>query len=110
MVAHLHRGHPRAHLADNAGTLVTEDRGENAFAVEAVQRVGVGVANPRRLDLHQHLAGLRTLQIKLHNLKRLLRLKRDGGACLHLALLLRSSPQNKVVTRAALIPDFRAVI
>ena len=83
MIAGLHRGDPGADLADDASTLVPQDRGENAFAVEAIQRVGVGMANAGRLDLHQHLAGLRSLQIKLHNLKRLLRLERDGGACLH---------------------------
>ena len=87
MVAGLHRGDARAHLADDAGALVAEDRGENPLAVEAVQRIGVGVANARRLDLDQHLAGLRTLQIKLDDLKRLLRLERDGGACLHLPFL-----------------------
>src|SRR6185437_12515748 len=95
VVARLHRTHPPPHLAHDPRPLVTEDRGEKPLAVETVQRIGIGVANPRRLDLNQHLARLRTLQIKLDYLKRLLRLKRHGGPCLHLELLSRSStPQN----------------
>src|SRR6185312_13675054 len=52
VVARLHRGHAGAHLHHHAGALVAEDRGEQAFAVQAVQGVGVGVADARGLDLH----------------------------------------------------------
>ena len=91
MVARLDRGDARTDLADDAGALMAEDRGENSFAVETVERIGVGVADAGRLDLDQDFAGLRTFQIELDDLKRLLRLERDCGACLHLILLLRSS-------------------
>jgi len=51
MVAGLHRDDARPYLADDAGSFVAEDRGENSLAVETVQRVGIGMANPGRLDL-----------------------------------------------------------
>src|SRR5437660_12932489 len=50
MVARLHAGDPRTDLAHDASSFVAEDRREDAFAVEAVQRVGVGVADARRHD------------------------------------------------------------
>ncbi len=95
VIAGLDRGDARAHLPDDAGALMAEDRGENPFAVQTIQRIGVGVTDARRLDLDQHFAGLRTFQVEFDDLKRLLRLERDCGACLHFMLLLRSStPQN----------------
>ena len=62
---------------------MAEDRGKDALAVEAVERVGVGVADAGRLDLDQDFAGLRPFQIDLDDLKRLLCFERDGGARLH---------------------------
>ena len=83
VIAGLHGGDARADLADDAGALMAEDRGEDAFAVEAVERVGVGVADAGRLDLDQHFAGLRAFEIELDDLERLLGFEGDGGACLH---------------------------
>ena len=83
MIARLDAGHARADLAHDARAFVAEDRGKHAFAVETVQRVGVGVANAGRLDLDQHLARLRPFQIELDDFQRLLGFEGDGGAGLH---------------------------
>ena len=83
MVAGLHAGHARADLADDARALVAEDRREDAFAVEAVERVGVGVADAGRHDLDQHFALLGPLEVDLDDLERLLGFEGDGGAGLH---------------------------
>ncbi len=53
------------------------------FAVEAVERVGVGVADAGRHDLDQHLAGLGPFEVELDDLQRLLGFEGDGGAGLH---------------------------
>jgi hypothetical protein len=74
-----------------------EDRGEDAFAVEAVERIGIGVTDARRLDLDQDLAGLRAFQVELDDLKRLLGFECDCGAGLHLGLHKTS---NRFVIRA----------
>src|SRR5262245_61674544 len=63
---------------------MSEDRRENPLRVEAIERIGVGVTDSRRLDLDQHFAGLRSLEIELHDLKRFLGLKGHGGAGFHL--------------------------
>ena len=63
MVAGLQRGHAGADLAHDAGALVAEDRREQALGIGARQRVGVGVADAGGLDLDQHLAGLRPLDV-----------------------------------------------
>src|SRR5690606_42161471 len=76
--------------------LVAEDRGEDSFGVQAVQGVGVGVANAGGLDFDQHLARLRTLQIELHDLQRLLGFEGDGGAGLHLVSPLGSRVRPKM--------------
>ena len=87
MIAGLYRGDARAHFPDDAGALMAEDRGENAFAVQTIQRIGVGVTDAGRLDLDQNFAGLRTIQVEFDNLQRLLRLERDCGARLHQSFL-----------------------
>src|SRR6202140_3855588 len=87
MVAGLHRGDALSDLPDDAGTLVAEDRGEDSLAIESVKRIGVGVANSRRLDLDKDFPRFWTIQIELDDFEGLLRLKRDGGACLHLPSL-----------------------
>ncbi|KAI1691338.1 hypothetical protein DdX_21946 [Ditylenchus destructor] len=58
-------------------------RGEDPLAVEPVERIGVGVADPRRLDLDHHLAGLGPFEVDLDDLQWLLGFERDGGAGLH---------------------------
>src|SRR3546814_1708555 len=75
MFARLHTGDARPHFAHDACAFMTEDAGEDAFAVKAIQRVGVGVADAGRHDLDQHLARLRAFKIDLDNLKRFLRFK-----------------------------------
>src|SRR5450759_3769093 len=87
MVTGLHRGDALSHLPDDTGTFVAEDRGENSLAIESVKRIGVGVANSRRLDLDKDFTSFGTIQIELDDFKRLLCLKRDSGACLHLPFL-----------------------
>src|SRR5262249_5554874 len=67
--------------------LMAEDGRKNPLAVETVERIGVGMADPRRLDFNQDLADLRVLQVQLDDFKRLLRFESDGGACLHFSLL-----------------------
>ena len=83
MVAGLHAGHARPDLAHHARALVAEDRREDAFAVEPVERVGVGVADAGRHDLDQHFALLRAFEVDLDDLERLLGFEGDGGAGLH---------------------------
>ena len=83
MVARFHRDDAGADLANDAGALMAEDRGEDSLAVQAVERVGVGVADAGRLDLDQDLTGLGALQIQLDDLERLLGLKGDRGARFH---------------------------
>ena len=68
VIALLDRLHLRPDLDHHAGALVTEDRREQALGIGAGQRELVGVADPGRLDLDQHLAGFRPLE--LHGLDR----------------------------------------
>jgi hypothetical protein len=51
VVARLHRRHARADLTHDAGALMAQDRWEDAFGIEAIERVGVGMADARRHDL-----------------------------------------------------------
>ena len=83
MIAGFHAGHARADLAHHTRTFVTEDRREDAFAVEAVERVGVGVTDAGRHDLDQHFARLGSVEIDFDDLERLLGPESDGGAGLH---------------------------
>src|SRR6202167_3513902 len=87
VIAGLHRGDARADLPDDAGALMAEDRGENSFAVQTIQRIGIGVTDARRLDLDKDFASLWTIQVEFDDLKRLFCLERDCGACLHLSFL-----------------------
>jgi hypothetical protein len=75
--------HALAHVGHHAGPLVAEDAGEQALRVLARERVGVGVADAGRLDLHEDLALLRTVQIDRLDRQRLALLAGDGGADLH---------------------------
>ena len=83
MVIDLDRCHSRANGTDDARALVAQNGWKDAFAVEPVQRIGVGVANACRHDLDQDFTLFRAFQIKLDNLKRFLRLKGDGGTGFH---------------------------
>jgi hypothetical protein len=86
MIARLHRGDAGPDLAHDARAFMAKDRGENALAVQTIQRIGIGVANARRLDLDQDFAGLGAFQVELDDFKRLLGFKRDCGTCLHFIL------------------------
>jgi hypothetical protein len=83
MVADLDRGHPRPDLDHHPGALMAQHRGEQAFGIQTVEGVGVGVADARGLDLDQHLARLGPLQVQFHDLERRLGCEGDGGAGLH---------------------------
>src|SRR5258708_14293990 len=87
MIARLHRSDACAHLANNPGTLMTEDRRKDSFAVEAVKCVGVGVTNAGRLYFDKDFASFRAIQIKLNDFKRLFCFERDSSASLHLSHL-----------------------
>ena len=79
---------PGADLAHDARALMAEDEGKMPFAVEPVERVGVGVADAGRHDLDQHLARLRPFEVELDDLERLLGLEGDGGAGFHRSAFL----------------------
>ena len=83
MVTRFDRGDAGADLADDARAFMPEDRRKDALAVEAVQGVGVGMANAGGLDLDQDFTGFRSFQIELDDFQRFLGLESDGGACLH---------------------------
>ena len=83
VVAWLHRGDARADLDDDAGALVAEDRREEALGIGARQRELVGVADAGRLDLDQHLEGLRSLELHRLDLQRLAGLEGHSGAHVH---------------------------
>src|SRR5581483_4559877 len=53
VVAGFDRGDARADLADDASAFVSEDRRKDALAVEAVEGIGVGMADTGGLDLDQ---------------------------------------------------------
>jgi hypothetical protein len=63
VVARLDAGDPGADLDDDAGALVAEDRREDALRIVAGEREGIGVADAGGLDLHQHLAGTRAVEV-----------------------------------------------
>src|SRR5690606_36865774 len=67
----------------DASAFMPKHAGEDTFAVEPIQHISISMADAGRHDLDQNLAGFGPFQIKLDNLKRLLGLECDGGACLH---------------------------
>ena len=83
MIAGFQRGDAGADLAHDAGAFVAEDRREQPFRIGARQRVGVGVADAGRLDLDQHLAGLRAFDVDGLDGQRLTGLPGDCGAGFH---------------------------
>ncbi|MEH2541386.1 hypothetical protein V1287_005320 [Bradyrhizobium sp. AZCC 1699] len=80
MIAGLDRRHARPDFADDACALMTEYRRKDSFAVESVERVGIGVADSGRLYLNEDFTGLRAFQIDLDDFKRLFGFERDSGA------------------------------
>ena len=84
VVALLHAGHARRRRRRTTpAPFVAEDRREQPLGIGARARELVGVADAGRLDLDQHLAGLRALELDLLDDQRLARLVRHGRACLH---------------------------
>ena len=67
------------HRLDDATTLVAQHAGEYAFGVLPGQGVGIGMTNTGGNDAHQHLTGLRRLDIDLDDLQRLIGRKGDGS-------------------------------
>ena len=63
MVAGRERRHAGADLDHDARALVSEDRREEPLGIGARERVGVGVTDAGRLDLDQHLAGARPVEL-----------------------------------------------
>jgi hypothetical protein len=88
VVADRYRGDAGADFAHDPGAFMAEDRREDALAVLALQRIGVGVAHARGHDLHQHFAGARPLQVDLVDLERLVGGDGDGGSGLHSLILV----------------------
>ena len=52
-----------ADIDDDAGALMAEDGRKQALRIGARQREFVGVADAGRLDLDQHLAGARAVEL-----------------------------------------------
>src|SRR5690606_7007974 len=83
VVALAEAGHARADLDHHAGALVAENRREEPLRIGAGERELVGVADAGRLDLDEHLEGLRPLELDGGDLERLSRLEGDGGTDIH---------------------------
>ena len=83
MVALLHAGDAAADIDHDAGALMAEDRREQAFGIGAGQREFVGVADAGGLDLDQHLALARSLELDGGDFQRLAGGDSDGGANVH---------------------------
>src|ERR1700737_788451 len=66
VIALLEAGDAGTDVDDDAGALMTEDGGKQPLGIGAGERVLVGVADARRLELDQHLAGARP--VELHGL------------------------------------------
>src|SRR5277367_2045940 len=79
VVARFNRGHAGADFAYDTGTLMAENGWKDAFTVEAIERIGIRVANTCRLDFNQDLTCFRTFKIELDNFERLLGFESDGG-------------------------------
>ncbi len=74
---------PGADFADDAGAFVPEDDRRARRPVVA-RRVQVAVTDARRLDLDEHLAGPRWIEIDLFDRERLPPFPEDGGGNLHI--------------------------
>ena len=83
MIALLHRGHAGADIDDDAGAFVAEDRGKQALRIGARQRELVGMTDTGRLDLDQHFAGARAIELDRRDFKRFAGGECHGGAHIH---------------------------
>ena len=91
VVARLDAGDARADLDHDSRALVPEDGGEQPFGVGAGEGELVGVTDAGRLDLDQHLAGLRSREGHGLDGQRLACLVGDRGSGFHGAALLEGS-------------------
>jgi tetratricopeptide (TPR) repeat protein len=83
MIARRHGRDAAPHFAHDPCALMAEDGGKEAFGVKTIERVGVGVADAGGLDLDQHLAGARALQVDGFDGQRGAGLPGHGCAGLH---------------------------
>jgi hypothetical protein len=88
MVALFDAGHARSDIDDDAGTLMTQNGGEQALRVGPGERELIGVANAGRLDLDQNLPGLGTIQLDISHLKRFGFFQCNSSAGFHAVFLL----------------------
>ena len=75
--------HAAPDIDDDAGTLMAEDRREEPLRIAAGQCELIGMADPGRLDLDQHLSVFGAVELNLLDLERLTGLESDSSACLH---------------------------
>ncbi len=83
VIAGLYAGDARADFAHDPCAFVAEHAGEDALGIQPIQRIGVGMANARRHDFHQHFAGLRAFEVKLDDFEWLFGGEGNGGAGFH---------------------------
>ncbi len=83
MVALLQRRHARADIDHDARALMAEDGWKQAFGIGARAGELVGVADAGGLDLDQHLAGLRPLELNRLDHQGFAGLVGHGGAHIH---------------------------
>src|SRR5713101_6783695 len=91
VIAFFHAGDSRARVDHHARALVAENRREQALGVGTRAREFVGMADAGRLDLDQHFAGLRSLQLHGLDGEWCARFMGDGCANIHGSLLLNST-------------------
>ena len=83
VIADLQRGHAATDVDHDAGAFVTEDHREQAFGIRARARELIGVAHAARLDLDQHLAVARSIEVDGDDFERFAGGLGDGGASFH---------------------------
>src|SRR5207248_3085278 len=83
MVAFGNARHTAPDIDDDARPLMTEDRREETLRIPSGPRKLVGMADPGRLDLDQHLSVRGAVELNLLDLERLTGLESDSSACLH---------------------------
>jgi hypothetical protein len=91
VISRFHRDYARADFANDACALMAENGWKDSLAVEAVECIGVGVANPGCLYLDKDFTGLGAVEVEFDDFKGLLRFERDSGASFHLIHLLMSN-------------------
>jgi hypothetical protein len=83
MVARLYTVNAGADLAHYAGSLMSQDRRENPFAVKTSECVSIGVANPGCHDLDENFSRTRAFEIDFDDFKRPISRKCYGSTRFH---------------------------